>query len=86
MIYEKWLALFRLSGAVLVASLLGLVLPWHELVSRVCWVTGGISLAVCLWAAKKMRDAKRGEALADAACLKDGHVPDGPSIMDVADD
>lgn len=81
---NDWQITFRISGTFLALSLIGLVLPLDRGVSLVCWIVGGLSLPICLFAAKKLKDREKVDSLADAAWLKDGHFSEG--LPDVADD
>lgn len=81
---NDWRLTFRISGSLLVLSLIGLVLPLNREISLICWVIGGVSLPVCLLAAKKLKDVEKVDALADATWLKDDHFSEG--TPDAADD
>lgn len=81
---SDWLLTFRISGSVLVLSLIGLVLPLNREISLICWIIGGLSLPIGLIAAKKLKDVEKVDALADAAWLKDDHFSEG--MPDPADD
>ena len=80
---NDWQITFRISGAFLALSLIGLVLPLEPRISLVCWIVGGLSLPICLIAAKKLKDCEKVDSLADAAWLKDGQYSE--ELFDVAD-
>lgn len=80
---NDWQITFRISGALLALSLIGLVLPLEPQISLIFWVVGGLSLPICLVAAKKLKDREKVDSLADAAWLKDDHFSEG--LPDVAD-
>jgi len=68
---ERWLTAFRISATVLIASLIGAVLPLPREVGPYLWIGAALSGFLCLVAAWRLRDSERALSATDGIWLGD---------------
>ncbi|HVK56660.1 MAG TPA: hypothetical protein VM532_16735 [Burkholderiales bacterium] len=74
---RRWKRIFDVSAVVLVVTLIELVaFSPRGNAAFLCYAAAGVAVVVCIYAAKKLRDAHRVNATADGAWLSQTHAPD----------
>jgi hypothetical protein len=81
-----WLLCFRISGFVVVCTLIVLALTFADgPFAFGLSIIGALAGLVAMHAARKLRDRKRAIAAADAEWLRQAYPPHGGVDLDVAD-
>lgn len=82
---KKWRRIFSAHGLVLAAALSYLVAFYYSSwnYNRVCYVVGSLAAIGCLYAAKKLRDVEKVDAVVYSEALLNGHMDDG--VEDIND-